>query len=275
MNLIIKDKTDSDVISVAQLNKMAKSALENTLPIVWVKGEISGLKRYSHLYFDLKDESAKISCVMFAKLAGMVDFEFENGTKVEVRGQVTIYPQNGSYQINVERMRKVGLGELWEAYNKLIIKLREEGLFEAKYKKNLPVMPKAIGVITSKEGAVIRDVITTLKRRTPHIPIVIYHSAVQGSDSAMQIAKAIRIANQRKDVEVLIVCRGGGSMEDLWSFNEEIVAREVFNSELPIISAIGHETDTTIIDFVADLRAPTPTAAAELVAQSHHEWCYN
>ena len=121
MNLIIKDKTDSDVISVAQLNKMAKSALENTLPIVWVKGEISGLKRYSHLYFDLKDESAKISCVMFAKLAGMVDFEFENGTKVEVRGQVTIYPQNGSYQINVERMRKVGLGELWEAYNKLII----------------------------------------------------------------------------------------------------------------------------------------------------------
>ena len=169
MNLIIKDKTDSDVISVAQLNKMAKSALENTLPIVWVKGEISGLKRYSHLYFDLKDESAKISCVMFAKLAGMVDFEFENGTKVEVRGQVTIYPQNGSYQINVERMRKVGLGELWEAYNKLIIKLREEGLFEAKYKKNLPVMPKAIGVITSKEGAVIRDVITTLKRRTPHI----------------------------------------------------------------------------------------------------------
>ena len=274
MNLIIKDKTDSDVISVAQLNKMAKSALENTLPIVWVKGEISGLKRYSHLYFDLKDESAKISCVMFAKLAGMVDFEFENGTKVEVRGQVTIYPQNGSYQINVERMRKVGLGELWEAYNKLIIKLREEGLFEAKYKKNLPVMPKAIGVITSKEGAVIRDVSTTLKQRTPHSPLVIYHSAVQGSDSAMQIAKAIRIANQRKDVEVLIVCRGGGSMEDLWSFNEEIVAREVFNSELPIISAIGHETDTTIIDFVADLRAPTPTAAAELVAQSHQEWCY-
>jgi exodeoxyribonuclease VII large subunit len=272
INSINLNANDDDVISVSQLNKMAKSVLENHLPIVWVKGEVSGLKKYAHLYFDLKDDSAKISCVMFAKLAGMVDFEFDNGTKIEVRGRVTLYPQNGSYQINVERMRKVGLGELWEAYNKLIIKLREEGLFEAKYKKPLPIMPKAIGVITSKEGAVIRDVITTLKRRSPHIPIIVYHSAVQGSDSAMQIAQAIRTANQRKDVDVLIVCRGGGSMEDLWSFNEEVVAREVFSSELPIISAIGHETDTTIIDFVSDLRAPTPTAAAELVVKSYADW---
>lgn len=274
INPINLNANDDDVISVSQLNKMAKSVLENHLPIVWVKGEVSGLKKYAHLYFDLKDDSAKISCVMFAKLVGMVDFEFDNGTKIEVRGRVTLYPQNGSYQINVERMRKVGLGELWEAYSKLIIKLREEGLFEAKYKKPLPIMPKAIGVITSKEGAVIRDVITTLKRRSPHIPIIIYHSAVQGSDSAMQIAQAIRTANQRKDVDVLIVCRGGGSMEDLWSFNEEIVAREVFSSELPIISAIGHETDTTIIDFVSDLRAPTPTAAAELVVKSYADWQY-
>lgn len=263
---------DDDVISVSQLNKMAKSVLENHLPIMWIRGEISGLKSYSHLYFDLKDEGAKISCVMFAKLAAMVDFNLENGVQVEVRGRVTLYPQNGSYQINVERVRKVGLGELWEAYNRLIVKLRSEGLFDAKYKKALPFFPKAVGVITSKEGAVIRDVVTTLKRRMPSLPIVIYHSAVQGTDAAMQICRAIRIANQRNEVDVLIVCRGGGSMEDLWCFNEEVVAREVFSSTLPIISAVGHETDTTIIDFVSDLRAPTPTAAAELVTKSIREW---
>lgn len=263
---------DDDVISVSQLNKMAKSALENNLPILWIKGEISGLKSYAHLYFDLKDEGAKISCVMFAKLAAMLDFPLENGTQVEIRGRVTIYPQNGSYQINVERVRKVGLGELWEAYNRLIVKLRDEGLFEAKYKKSIPVFPRSIGVITSKEGSVIRDVVTTLKRRMPNIPLVIYHSAVQGSDATMQLARAIRTANQRHEVDVLVVCRGGGSMEDLWCFNEEAVAREVFKSQIPLISAVGHETDTTIIDFVSDLRAPTPTAAAELVAKSRNEW---
>lgn len=272
MHNLTSQSTNDEVISVSQLNKLAKNVLENHLPIVWIKGEISGLKTYAHLYFDLKDDGAKVSCVMFAKLAALLDFNLENGAKVEVRGRVTIYPQNGSYQINVERIRKVGLGELWEAYNRLINKLRLEGLFESKFKKPLPIFPRAIGVITSKEGAVIRDVLTTLKRRMPNIPIVIYHSAVQGSDAAMQITRAIRTANQRKDVEVLIVCRGGGSMEDLWCFNEEIVAREVFSSELPIISAVGHETDTTIIDFVADLRAPTPTAAAELVTKSSKEW---
>lgn len=264
--------SDEESITVSQLNKMAKSALENTLPILWIKGEVSGLKTYSHLYFDLKDEGAKISCVMFAKLAAMLDFPLENGTQVEVRGRVTIYPANGSYQINVERVRKVGLGALWEAYAKLINKLRDEGLFDSKYKKNIPLFPKAIGVITSKEGAVIRDVVTTLRRRMPNIPVVIYHSAVQGTDASMQLCRAIRTANQRNEVDVLIVCRGGGSMEDLWSFNEEIVAREVFSSHIPVISAVGHETDTTIIDFVADLRAPTPTAAAELVARSRQEW---
>ena len=271
-NFQAQSKTEDDVISVSQLNKLAKSALENNLPIMWIKGEISGLKSYAHLYFDLKDEGAKISCVMFAKLAGMLDFALENGTQVEVRGRVTIYPQNGSYQINVERVRKVGLGELWEAYSRLIVKLRDEGLFEAKYKKNIPVFPRSIGVITSKEGSVIRDVLTTLKRRMPNIPIIIYHSAVQGNDATMQLSRAIRSANQRNEVDVLIVCRGGGSMEDLWCFNEEAVAREVFKSQIPLISAVGHETDTTIIDFVADLRAPTPTAAAELVAKSRKEW---
>jgi len=270
--LNITTSTEDEVISVSQLNKMAKNTLENHLPIMWIKGEISGLKTYSHLYFDLKDESAKISCVMFAKLAAMVDFQLENGTQVEVRGRVTIYPANGSYQINVERIRKVGLGALWEAYARLINKLRDEGLFDSKYKKPIPVFPRSIGVITSKEGAVIRDVVTTLRRRMPNIPIVIYHSAVQGNDASMQLVRALRAANQRQEVDVLIVCRGGGSMEDLWSFNEEIVAREVFGSQIPVISAVGHETDTTIIDFVADMRAPTPTAAAELVARSREEW---
>lgn len=267
-------KTDQkdDVISVSQLNKIAKNTLENYLPIMWIKGEISGLKAYAHLYFDLKDEGGKVSCVMFSKLLAMLDFNLENGTQVEVRGKVTIYPQNGSYQINVERIRKVGLGELWEAYSKLIVKLREEGLFEPHYKKPIPIFPRSIGVITSKEGSVIRDVITTLKRRMPNIQIVIYHSAVQGMDAAPQIVKAIRTANCRNEVDVLIVCRGGGSMEDLWCFNEEMVAREVFSSQIPIISAVGHETDTTIIDFVSDLRAPTPTAAAEIVAKSRDEW---
>ncbi|MCC2645913.1 MAG: exodeoxyribonuclease large subunit, partial [Burkholderiales bacterium] len=213
-----------------------------------------------------------ISCVVFAGLLKLIDFKLENGQQIEVRGKVTIYPQNGSYQINVERIRKVGIGALWEAYHRLMDKLKSEGLFEPSYKKKIPVFPKSVGVITSSVGAVIRDVVTTLKRRMPNIPIIIYHTAVQGSDAGMQIAKAIKIANTRSEVDVLIVCRGGGSMEDLWCFNEEVVAREVFMSKIPLISAVGHETDTTIIDFVADLRAPTPTAAAELVAKSKAEW---
>jgi len=259
-------------ISVSQLNKLAKTLLENNMPIIWIKGEISGIRTYSHVYFDLKDEGAKVSCVVFAGLLKLIDFKLENGQQIEVRGKVTIYPQNGSYQINVERIRKVGMGELWEAYHRLLNKLRLEGLFEPVHKQKIPVFPKSVGVITSSVGAVIRDVVTTLKRRMPNIPIIIYHTAVQGSDAGMQIAKAIKIANKRSEVDVLIVCRGGGSMEDLWCFNEEVVAREVFVSKIPIISAVGHETDTTIIDFVADLRAPTPTAAAELVAKSRAEW---
>lgn len=263
---------DDAVISVSELNKQAKAILEKSMPITWISGEVSGLKTYAHLYFDLKDENSKISCVMFSSVANKLGFKLENGTKVEIRGKVTIYPVNGSYQINVERVRQVGLGDLWIAYAKLLEKLKLEGLFDAEYKKPLPVFPRAIGVVTSKEGSVIRDVITTLKRRMPNIPIIVYHSAVQGKDAGMQLVKAIRTANQRNEVDVLIVCRGGGSMEDLWCFNEESVAREVFISKLPIISAVGHETDTTIIDFVADLRAPTPTAAAELVATSRQDW---
>lgn len=264
---------DSDEsISVSQLNKLAKTLLENNMPIIWIKGEISGLRTYSHIYFDLKDENAKVSCVVFSGLLKLIDFSLENGQQIEVRGKVTIYPQNGSYQINVERIRKVGMGELWEAYHRLLNKLQLEGLFAAEHKKKIPVFPKLVGVITSSVGAVIRDVVTTLKRRMPNIPIIVYHSAVQGVDAGMQIAKAIRTANSRNEVDVLIICRGGGSMEDLWCFNEEVVAREVFMSKIPIISAVGHETDTTIIDFVSDLRAPTPTAAAELVAKSKVEW---
>lgn len=266
------DKLADESVTVTQLNKLAKTLLENNMPIFWIKGEVSGLKTYSHAYFDLKDDSSKVSCVMFAPILASCEFKLENGQQIEVRGKITIYPANGSYQINVERIRKLGMGELWEAYHRLINKLRLEGLFEALYKKPIPELPRAIGVITSKEGSVIRDVITTLKRRTPNIPVIIYHSAVQGADAGMQITKAIQLANIRHEVDVLIICRGGGSMQDLWCFNEEVVAREVFASNIPIISAIGHETDTTIIDFVADLRAPTPTAAAELVAKSVINW---
>jgi exodeoxyribonuclease VII large subunit len=265
-------KDTDDAISVSQLNKLAKTLLEHNMPVFWIKGEISGLKTYNHVYFDLKDEGAKISCVVFAKVVSAVDFKLENGQQIEVRGRVTIYPANGSYQINVERVRRVGIGQLWEAYHRLLTKLKAEGLFEPHYKKTIPLFPTTIGVITSKEGSVIRDVVTTLKRRMPCVPIVIYHTLVQGADASMQISRAIRIANLRQEVDVLIVCRGGGSMEDLWCFNEEVVAREVFASTIPIISAIGHETDTTIIDFVSDLRAPTPTGAAELVARSKAEW---
>ena len=263
---------ESDSISVSQLNKLAKTLLENNMPVFWIKGEVSGLKIYNHAYFDLKDESGKISCVIFARTLAVSDFKIDNGQQIEVRGRVTIYQANGSYQINVERTRMLGVGDLWEAYQRLINKLTSEGLFDKRHKKPLPVFPQTIGLITSKEGAVIRDVITTLKRRMPNITIIVYHTLVQGSEAGMQIAKSIRTANIRKEVDVLIVCRGGGSINDLWAFNEEVVAREVFASHIPLISAVGHETDTTIIDFVSDLRAPTPTAAAELVAKSRDEW---
>lgn len=263
---------ENESVTVSALNKLAKTLLENNMPVFWIKGEVSGLKIYNHAYFDLKDEGGKISCVMFAKPLALQSVKLENGIQLEVRGRITLYVPNGSYQINVERIRAVGMGELWEAYQRLVNKLKMEGLFDAAFKKALPKYPQTVGVITSKEGAVIRDVITTLKRRAPGIKIVIYNTMVQGRDAGMQIAKAIKTANLRNEVNVLIVCRGGGSMQDLWCFNEEVVAREVFASHLPVVSAVGHETDSTIIDFVADLRAPTPTAAAELVAKSYAEW---
>lgn len=263
---------NSEIITVSQLNKLAKTLLENNMPITWVKGEISGVKNYSHIYFDLKDDKAKISCVLFSRLLPLLDFKLDNGQQVEVKGRVTLFETNGSYQINVERIRKVGVGDLWEAYNQLLNKLRLEGLFDVKHKKQLPLMPNKIGIITSKEGAVVRDIVTTLKKRMPSIELIIYHSMVQGNDAFLQLSKAIRIANKRKEVDVIILCRGGGSLEDLWCFNNEILAREIFNSVIPIISAVGHETDNTISDFVADLRAPTPTAAAILVVKSRDEW---
>lgn len=265
-------ESQEEVFTVSQLNDLSKKLLERNVPVVWIKGEISGLKLYKHAYFDLKDESAKISCVMFSSVFQSLSFQVNNGDQIELRGKVTIYPANGSYQINVERVRKCGLGELWEAYHRLVLKLKTEGLFDERYKQPIALCPKAIGVVTSKEGSVIRDVITTLKRRVPHIPIIVYPTAVQGAAASMQIANAIRTANQRNEVSTLIVCRGGGSMEDLWCFNEEVIAREVFVSKIPIISAIGHETDHTIIDMVADLRASTPTAAAELVARAQDQW---
>ncbi|MDQ5921296.1 MAG: exodeoxyribonuclease large subunit [Pseudomonadota bacterium] len=259
-------------ISVSQLNKLAKTLLENNMPIFWIKGEVSGLKIYNHAYFDLKDDAGKIACVIFAKTLALQTVKLDNGLQIEVRGRVTLYSQTGSYQINIERIRIVGLGELWESYQRLLNKLKIEGLFDASFKQSIPQFPKTVGVITSKDGSVVRDIITTLRRRAPSVKIIVYNTAVQGRDAGMQIAKTIKTANLRNEAEVLIVCRGGGNMQDLWCFNEEVVAREVFIGHIPLISAVGHETDTTIIDFVADLRAPTPTAAAEMVAKSHTEW---
>jgi exodeoxyribonuclease VII large subunit len=263
---------NEESISVSQLNKLAKALLENNIPIFWIKGEVSGFNVYNHAYFDLKDGSSKVACILYANIIKQLDFAIENGQQIEVRGKVTIYPPNGSYQINIDRVRQTGMGELWEAYQRLLKKLENEGLFAAQHKKPLPVFPQRIGVITSKEGAVIRDVIITLKRRMPNIQIIVYHTLVQGADAGMQVAQAIKKANTRNEVDVLIVCRGGGSMQDLWCFNEEVVVREAYMSHIPLISAIGHETDTTLLDYVADLRAPTPTAAAELVAKSRNEW---
>lgn len=265
-------QTDSNFMTVSEINKLARDLLEKGMPSIWIRGEISSLKTYAHLYFDLKDSECKISCVMFSRYANNLNFKLENGKQVELKGKITIYPANGSFQINVEEVRDIGVGRLWIAYNELVNKLKNEGLFDEQYKKQLPIFPRAIGVVTSREGAVIRDIITTISRRAPYVQIVIYHTAVQGIGVGIQIANMIDKANQRSEVDVLIVARGGGSIEDLWCFNEEVVARSVFASTIPVISAVGHETDTTIIDFVADLRAPTPTAAAEIVAKDLSTW---
>jgi exodeoxyribonuclease VII large subunit len=233
---------------------------------IYVRGEISNFKRHSsgHMYFTIKDDKARILAVMFSSFSRSMKFIPENGMKIIVRGEISVYEPSGQYQIYVKEMRPDGVGELFLAFEQLKKKLELEGLFALEKKKTIPMFPKTVGVITSPTGAAIRDILTTIKRRFPIANILVFPALVQGENAARSIAKAIEKANQLTEIDVLIVGRGGGSIEELWAFNEELVARAIFTSKIPIISAVGHETDFTIADFVADLRAPTPTGAAEL-----------
>ncbi len=258
----------SQPISVAQLNRYVSALLEQDerLNPVLVKGEISGFKSYSsgHLYFTLKDDEAAVSCVMFKGQAAKLKFKPSDGLKVILTAKASLYDRDGRFQLYVSEMAADGLGDLYLAFEQLKKRLAEEGLFDAAKKKKIPLLPKSIGVVTSPSGAVIRDIIQVLSRRFPNFCLKLIPVQVQGEGAASSIAQAIRRFNQLLNVDVIIVGRGGGSMEDLWAFNEEIVARAVYDSIIPVISAVGHETDFTICDFVADLRAPTPSAAAEL-----------
>jgi len=253
-----------EVYSVSDFLNLCRNSVEQNIPHCWVQGEISNLSRPSsgHWYFSLKDSKGQIRCAFFRLNQRKVQFSPENGMSVVKRGAPTLYELRGDFQLIVQEMEPAGIGNLQIAFDQLKNKLKAEGLFDVQNKKNLPVSPKTIGVISSSSGSVIRDIIHVLKTRYPFSNILLYDTIVQGEDAYKKIIKALRIADSVKRCDVLILARGGGSMEDLWSFNEEELAREIFSCTTPIISSIGHETDTTIADFVADVRAPTPSAAA-------------
>jgi exodeoxyribonuclease VII large subunit len=253
------------VLSVREFNAAAKQVIEAGLPLLWVRGEISNFvgAASGHWYFSLKDAQAQVRCVMFRHKSQYLDFKPANGMQVEVLALPTLYEARGDFQLTLEKMRPAGLGALYEAFEKLKRKLESEGLFDAERKRALPFLPRQIGIVTSPQAAALRDVLRTLANRMPGIPVLLYPTPVQGNDAAQKIAAAIREANERGECDTLIVCRGGGSIEDLWAFNEEVVARAIATSRIPVVSGVGHETDFTIADFVADLRAATPTAAAQ------------
>lgn len=258
---------NNNYITISELNRYLKTKFENdtNLRMVYLKGEISNFKAHTrgHYYFTLKDETSRLNAVMFSYHTGNLKFMPCDGMKVLVVGRISVYEQTGSYQIYVENMAEDGIGNLYVAFEKLKKDLAKEGLFNPEHKKRIPRMPKKIGIVTASTGAAIRDILTTIKRRYPICKTILFPALVQGNDAAADIVKKIELANTY-DIDTLIVGRGGGSLEDLWPFNEEIVARAIYNSKVPVISAVGHEIDFTIADFVADLRAPTPTAAAEL-----------
>lgn len=258
---------NNNYITISELNRYLKTKFENdtNLRMVYLKGEISNFKAHTrgHYYFTLKDETSRLNAVMFSYHTGNLKFMPCDGMKVLVVGRISVYEQTGSYQIYVENMAEDGIGNLYVAFEKLKKDLAKEGLFNPEHKKRIPRMPKKIGIVTASTGAAIRDILTTIKRRYPICETILFPALVQGNDAAADIVKKIELANTY-DIDTLIVGRGGGSLEDLWPFNEEIVARAIYNSRIPVISAVGHEIDFTIADFVADLRAPTPTAAAEL-----------
>ena len=258
------------ILTVSELNRLANQVLTQSFPLFWVSGEVSNLTRAAsgHWYFSLKDSGAQVRCVMFKGRNSYLDWTPKEGDKVEARCNVALYEARGDFQLTIEFLQRAGLGALFEAFEKLKLKLHAEGLFDPAFKKPLPTHPKRIGIVTSPDAAALSDVLTTLKRRMPSIPIVIYPTPVQGKGVATLIANAINQASLRAECDVLLVCRGGGSIEDLWQFNEEIVARAIANCKIPTISGVGHETDFTICDFVADIRAATPTGAAELATPS-------
>ncbi len=264
---------ERDVYNVTRLNREVRAVLEGSFPPLWVQGEISNLARPAsgHIYFSLKDRHSQVRCAMFKNRMRNLKFQPDNGMEILARANVGLYEGRGEFQLIIEQMEPAGEGALQQAFEKLKQKLNNEGLFEDKHKKPLPAFPASIGIITSASGAAVKDILQVLSRRYPLASVIIYPVAVQGEKSAGEIVSAIGKANQRRECDVLILSRGGGSLEDLWSFNEEIVARAVFDSELPIVSGVGHEIDFTIADFVADKRAPTPSAAAELVSPDSAE----
>ncbi|MBB72686.1 MAG: exodeoxyribonuclease VII large subunit [Legionellales bacterium] len=266
--------SERHVFSVSELNRAAKEILQANFPSIWIEGELSNVAKPSsgHMYFTLKDERAQVRCAMFRGHNRLLDFKPEDGSQVLAKAQVSLYENRGDYQLIVEFMEEAGDGALRRAFERLQKQLLAEGLFAEEHKQDLPELPQCIGVVTSPTGAAIRDILSTLRRRFPAIPVIIYPTAVQGIDAAGQIVNAIKLANQRKECDVLIIGRGGGSLEDLWPFNEEAVARAIYASKIPTVSAVGHEVDFTIADFVADARAATPTGAAELVSPEQGEW---
>ena len=255
-------------LAVSQLNALARQLLEQNLANLWVSGEISNLTRASsgHYYFSLKDNKAQVRCALFKSHADRLTTPLREGDQVELTGKITLYEARGEFQISVNQLRLAGMGSLFEAYERLKAQLASEGVFDAERKQALPPHPQTIGIVTSTATAALRDIVSTLKRRMSSLKVIVYPTAVQGKGSEFQIAKAIHTANKRNEVDVLLVCRGGGSIEDLWAFNEEVVVRAIAACSIPVVSGVGHETDVTLSDFVADVRAPTPTGAAELVS---------
>ncbi|MDF7681572.1 exodeoxyribonuclease VII large subunit [Enterobacteriaceae bacterium ESL0689] len=261
------------VLSVSRLNQTVRQLLEQEIGLLWISGEISNFSQPAsgHWYFTLKDDNAQVRCAMFRNSNRRVTFRPQHGQQVLVRANITLYEPRGDYQIIVESLQPAGEGLLQQKYEQLKAQLAAEGLFDQQHKKGLPAPAHCVGIITSPTGAALHDILQILKRRDPALPVIIYPTAVQGDDAPAQIIRAIELANRRQECDVLIVGRGGGSLEDLWSFNDERVARAIFASHIPMVSAVGHETDITIADFVADLRAPTPSAAAELVSRNQQE----
>ena len=264
---MLKSDSPDDILSVSELLRSVRDTLERRFPLLWVRGELSNLSRAGsgHFYFTLKDGAAQVDCVMFRSRAAALDWEPREGARVEARALVTLYEPRGRFQLNVEALRQAGLGPLYERFLRLKDKLEREGLFDPAAKRPLPRHPRAIGIITSLQAAALRDVLTTIARRNRTIPVIVYPAPVQGEGARARLVAMLAAANARAECDVLLLVRGGGSIEDLWQFNEEAVARAIRASSIPVVAGVGHETDFTIADFAADRRAPTPTAAAELV----------